>query len=281
MAKVENLDECYRIMEKLVLEAGKVIIEAIDKEKNTECKGIDWDLVTEYDRKVEETLVRKLSDQFPHHKFIGEETVAKEGYLPELTDEPTWIIDPIDGTTNFVHRFPHTCISIALLIKKNIEIGVVYNPIINQFFSARRDRGAFLNGKPIRTSIVQDLSQSLVAMEPWLAKDKTLLVSIYRRLHALIQTTHGIRTLGTCALSLCYVAMGAVEAYHVESVDTWDVAAGKLIIEEAGGIVKDTSGAELNIMAPRVIAACNQQIADKLVKLFEKSELQQPNKYLS
>lgn len=75
--------------------------------------------------------------------------------MPELTDEPTWIIDPIDGTTNFVHRFPHTCISIALLVKKNIEIGVVYNPLIKQFFSARKGRGAFLNGKPIRTSIVQ------------------------------------------------------------------------------------------------------------------------------
>ncbi|XP_051166972.1 uncharacterized protein LOC127285162 [Leptopilina boulardi] len=281
MAHVENLDECSKILEKLVLNAGEVIIEAIDKEKNAESKGIDWDLVTEYDRQVEETLVQQLLTQFPHHKFIGEETVAKEGHLPELTDDPTWIIDPIDGTTNFVHRFPHTCISIALLINKRTEIGVVYNPIINQYFSARRGKGAFLNGKQIKTSSVKELSQALVAMEPWIAKDKEYLVSIYRRMHSLIQGTHGIRTLGTAALTLCYVAMGAVEAYHVESIEAWDVAAGKLIIEEAGGIILDTSGKELDLMVPRVIAACNQQIANQLVTLFEEADLRETNKYLS
>jgi len=80
---------------------------------------------------------------------------AKEGHLPELTDDPTWIIDPIDGTTNFVHRFPHTCISLALLVNKKVQIGMIYNPLMGQFFSARRHRGAFLNGKPIKTSDVR------------------------------------------------------------------------------------------------------------------------------
>jgi len=86
---------------------------------------------------------------------MGEEMTAKEGYLPELTDDPTWIIDPIDGTTNFVHRFPHTCISLALLVNKTVQIGMIYNPLMRQFFSARRHRGAFLNGKPIKTSHVK------------------------------------------------------------------------------------------------------------------------------
>lgn len=133
--------------------------------------------------------------------------------MPKLSDEPTWIIDPIDGTTNFVHRFPHTCISLALLINKKIEIGMVYNPLMRQFFSAKRQKGAFLNGHPIKTSnitgkrtlknfclkrfysknatILLELSQTLVAMEPWIAKDPNYLVSIYSRMHALIQGTHG------------------------------------------------------------------------------------------
>jgi len=88
-------------------------------------------------------------------RFIGEETVAKEECLPQLTNDPTWIIDPIDGTTNFVHRFPHTCISVALLVNKKVEIGIIYNPLMRQFFSARRHCGAFINGKPIKTSDVK------------------------------------------------------------------------------------------------------------------------------
>ncbi|KAL6429552.1 hypothetical protein ACFW04_007480 [Cataglyphis niger] len=280
MCEANDLDECYKIAEELVLYAGKIIEDSIDTRKSVKSKGIDWDLVTEYDRKIEDKLIKQLSARFPSHKFIAEETVAKEGRLPQLTDDPTWIIDPIDGTTNFVHRFPHTCISLALLVNKKAEIGIIYNPLMRQFFFARKHCGAFLNGKPIKTSNVRDVSQSLVAMEPWLAKDPQYLANVYSRMHALIQGTHGIRSLGTAALTLCYVAMGAVEAYHIESIDAWDVAAGKLIIEEAGGVVIDTAGGELDIMIPKVIAACNQQIAQQLVDLFKKADSEILNKNL-
>ncbi|XP_043275787.1 inositol monophosphatase 2-like [Venturia canescens] len=272
MSGQENLDECYKVIEILVLEAGKVIAEAIDKDKVTETKTIDYDMVTEYDRKVENTLVTSLANKFPNHKFIGEESAAANGLTPNLTNDPTWIIDPIDGTTNFVHRFPQVCVSVALLIKKRAEIGIIYNPMMNQFFTARRGKGAFLNGKPIKTSSVQDLSLSLVAMEPWIAKEDPYRAHIYRRMDALIHQTHGIRSLGTAALTLCYVAMGAVEAYHVESIEAWDVAAAQLIIEEAGGIVIDTAGGELDLMKPRVIAACNRKLACQLVELFNEAD---------
>ncbi|KYN30529.1 Inositol monophosphatase 2 [Trachymyrmex septentrionalis] len=281
MCELNNFDEYYRIAEELVLYAGKIIEDGINSRKNIKSKGIDWDLVTEYDRKIEDKLIKQLSIQFPSHKFIGEETAAKEGCLPQLTNDPTWIIDPIDGTTNFVHRFPHTCISLALLVNKKVEIGIIYNPLMGQFFSARRHCGAFLNGKPIKTSDMRDISQSLVAMEPWLAKDPQYLASVYSRMHALVQGTHGIRSLGTAALTLCYVAMGAVEAYHIEGIDAWDVAAGKLIIEEAGGVVIDTDGGELDLMTPKVIAACNQQIAQQLVDLIKKADCEILNKNLN
>ncbi|EFN83670.1 Inositol monophosphatase 2 [Harpegnathos saltator] len=281
MTEANDLDVYYNTAKKLILYAGKVIEEGINAKKNVKSKGIDWDLVTEYDRQIEDKLIKQLSITFPSHKFIGEETVAKEGCLPQLTNDPTWIIDPIDGTTNFVHRFPHTCISLALIINKKAEIGMIYNPLMKQFFSARRHCGAFLNGKSIRTSNVKDISQSLVAMEPWLAKDSQYLTSIYNRMHTLIQSTHGIRSLGTAALTLCYVAMGAVEAYHIEGIDAWDVAAGKLIIEEAGGVVIDTAGGKLNIMTPKVIAACNQEVAQQLVNLFKEADSKIPNKNLN
>ncbi|CAK9821434.1 Inositol monophosphatase 3 [Anthophora retusa] len=273
MSESHDIEEYYKIAEELVLKAGKIIENAIDSYKNVQCKGIVWDLVTEYDRKIEDILQKQLSEIYPKHKFIGEETTAEENCLPKLTDDPTWIIDPIDGTTNFIHQFPHTCISVALVIRKKIEIGIVYNPLMRQFFSAKRQKGAFLNGQPIKTSKITNLSESLIAMEPWIAKNSNYLVSVYNRMHALIQGTHGIRSLGTAALTLCYVAMGAIEAYHVESIDVWDVAAGKLIIEEAGGIVIDTAGGELDLITPRIIAACNQQIAEQLTDLFKTADL--------
>ncbi|XP_031370371.1 inositol monophosphatase 1-like isoform X1 [Apis dorsata] len=257
-----------------IISKKSIIKSAINLNKNVKSKGIDWDLVTEYDRKIENDLQKELLNKYPNHRFIGEETTAEKNCLPKLTDEPTWIIDPIDGTTNFVHQFPHTCISLALIINKSIEIGIVYNPLMMQFFSAKRQKGAFLNGHRIKTSKITDLSESLIAMEPWIAKNPNYLVNIYTRMHALIQRTHGIRSLGTAALTLCYVAMGAIEAYHVESIDAWDVAAGKLIIEEAGGTVIDTAGGELDLITPRVIAACNYQIADQLVNLFKTADLE-------
>lgn len=153
---------------------------AADKEKNATSKGIDWDLVTEYDRKIEETLVRNLTKRFPTHKFIGEESNAQLGELAHLSDDPTWIIDPIDGTSNFVHNFPHSCISVAFAVNKQIEIGIVYNPLIRQLFTARRGYGAFLNGNRITTSKVRSNIYSQVS---YLSNQMLLLGREFTKLH--------------------------------------------------------------------------------------------------
>ena len=159
----------------------KIIRSSISGSKTIDEKLGDWDLVTQYDRKIEDIIVGKLKLAFPTHRsvknsvnfqfcsyqeftrilnltgnrFIGEESTGKN--LPELTNDPTWIIDPIDGTTNFIHGFPHTCVVIGLSINKEMRIGIVYNPILEQLFTARKGRGAFLNGRPIKTSKVQGL----------------------------------------------------------------------------------------------------------------------------
>ncbi|XP_003702625.1 inositol monophosphatase 1 isoform X1 [Megachile rotundata] len=272
MISKEELTHCYDFVLNLTIESGKVIRDAIQGCKNIETKAGDWDLVTQYDKKVEEILLNNLSKQFPKHKFIGEETVSATQHLPELTDDPTWIIDPIDGTTNFVHSFPFTCISIALVAKKELEIGIVYNPILEQLFTARKGRGAYLNGKPIKSSNVEKLEHSLLCIEASYATIDNIRDIILGRTEAFVSVAHGIRTMGSAALTLSYIAMGAADAYHTDNLMPWDVAAGVLIIREAGGVVIDTSGGEFNIMSPKVLAAGNNKLASELVKLIKKAD---------
>ncbi|KAH0564534.1 inositol monophosphatase 1-like [Cotesia glomerata] len=273
MASQKELDYCYDFVMKLTIESAKIIRDAIQGGKNIETKAGDWDLVTEYDKKVEQILIDGLVKEFPTHKFIGEETVSKTNILPELTAAPTWIIDPIDGTTNFVHAFPHTCISIALLVNREPEIGIVYNPVLEQMFTARRGRGAYLNGKPIKSSDVFELRQSLVCIEASYATIEDIRDIILGRIEAFVTIAHGIRTLGSAALTLCHVAMGAADVYHTDNLMPWDVAAGVLIIREAGGHVIDTSGGDFNIMKPRVLAMGNRKLAPELVKLVRLADV--------
>ncbi|XP_034171122.1 inositol monophosphatase 1-like isoform X1 [Osmia lignaria lignaria] len=272
MVSKEEVTRCYDFVLKLTMESGKVIRDAIQGCKNIETKGGDWDLVTQYDKQVEEILMSNISKEFPQHKIIGEETVSSTKHLPELTNDPTWIIDPIDGTTNFVHSFPFTCISIALVVKKEIEIGIVYNPILEQLFTARKGRGAYLNGKSIKSSNVEKLEHSLLCIEASYATIENIRDIILGRAEAFVSIAHGIRTMGSAALTLCYIAMGAAEAYHTDNLMPWDVAAGVLIIREAGGVVIDTNGGEFNIMSPKVIAAGNSKLANELVKLIKNAD---------
>lgn len=127
-------------------------------------------MVTETDQAVEKLLIENLSNHFPGHKYIGEESVSA-GSQCVLTDAPTWIIDPIDGTMNFVHSFPHSCISLALFISQKPEIAIIYNPVLDQLFTAQKGKGAFLNGKPIKVSDKTSLTDSLIMMEFGTSRD--------------------------------------------------------------------------------------------------------------
>lgn len=127
-------------------------------------------MVTETDRAVEKLLIDSLSKHFPDHKFIGEESVSA-GVQCILTEAPTWIIDPIDGTMNFVHSFPHSCISIALFINRKPEIGIIYNPVLNQLFTACKGKGAYLNGNQIKVSNKISLAEALIMIEFGTSRD--------------------------------------------------------------------------------------------------------------
>lgn len=158
--------------------------------KTVQIKSHATDFVTETDQQVEKLLMDGIRKQFPTHQFIGEEE-SSEGKKIELTDAPTWIIDPIDGTMNFVHSFPHSAISIALLINRETEIGIVYNPVLGQKFTARRGQGAFYNGQQIHVSDEKDLSKALIMVEFGTNRESEKVKVIMQNLDNLVRKSHG------------------------------------------------------------------------------------------
>lgn len=178
-------------------------------------------LVTALDRKAEELLRSGL----PGASFWGEET-GRSG-----SEEWCWVVDPVDGTTNFAHRYPHAAISVALARRSRVHLGLVYDFFRRELFTARSSEGAFLNGKPIRVSQVGSLGQALLSTG--LGPESAPLE--YARFQALNASSHGVRRSGCCSLDLCWVAAGRLEAYYEWDLNPWDVAAGSLIVTEAGG----------------------------------------------
>ncbi|GLH08698.1 Inositol-1-monophosphatase [Gryllus bimaculatus] len=171
-------------------------------------------------------------------RYIGEESVA-DGQLIELTDNPTWIIDPIDGTMNFIHGYPNFCISIGLWIKKKPYIGIVYNPILELMFTAQIGKGAFLNGNCISTSSVTELDKALMLTEFGNTRTPESMSMVMENLRRLLPLTHGVRVCGASALNIAMVAMGGADVFYQAGLYIWDLAAGVLLVQEAGGFVSD------------------------------------------
>ncbi|KMT04188.1 hypothetical protein BVRB_8g184830 [Beta vulgaris subsp. vulgaris] len=250
--------------------AGEVIRKGFYQTKNVEHKG-QVDLVTETDKACEELVFNHLKQYYPDHKFIGEETTALYG-ATELTDDPTWIVDPLDGTTNFVHGFPFVCVSIGLTIRKVPTVGVVYNPIMDELFTGVRGQGAFLNGKPIQVSSKDELVNCLLATETGTQRDKATVDATTNRINSLLFKVRSVRMSGSCAMNLCGIACGRLDLmYEIGYGGAWDVAAGIVIVEEAGGRVFDPSGKDFDITVTRV-AASNPLIKDSFTEVFQQSE---------
>ncbi|KAL7374217.1 hypothetical protein ABVT39_024077 [Epinephelus coioides] len=258
----ECMDHCVEVTKK----AGKMIREALQKDIAVMQKSSPVDLVTETDQKVEQLIISSIKEKYPTHSFIGEESVAA-GAPSVLTDNPTWIIDPIDGTTNFVHRFPFVSVSIGFTVKKEIEFGIVYSCIEDKMYTARKGKGAFCNGEPIKVSGQEDISQSLVLTEMGFKKDpeqfKTMLANIRT---ILTIPVHGIRSPGSAAVNMCLVACGSADAYYHMGIHCWDMAGGAAIVTEAGGVIMDISGGPFDLMSRRLIIASSKAIAERIAK---------------
>ncbi|EHA8587593.1 inositol monophosphatase 3 [Cocos nucifera] len=250
--------------------AGEVIRQGFYQTKHVEHKG-QVDLVTETDKACEDLVFNHLKKHYPAHKFIGEETSAAFG-TAELTDDPTWIIDPLDGTTNFVHGFPFVCISIGLAIGKVPTVGVVYNPIMNELFTGIRGQGAFLNGTAIEASSQNELLKAILVTEVGTKRDKSSIDSTTNRINSFLFKVRSVRMCGSLALNLCGVACGRLDlCYELGFGGPWDVAAGAVIVQEAGGRVFDPSGGDFDLMACKV-AASNRHLKDLFINALKEAE---------
>ena len=194
------------------------------------------DFVSEVDVAAERAIIDTLKDAYPSHGFLGEES----GSTSHQSDF-IWIIDPLDGTTNFLHNFPQYCVSIALQHKGEITQAVIYEPNRNDLYTATKGRGAFLNDKRIRVSKCDKLQEALIGTGfPF--RDFKYLDDYLHMFKSMIQKTTGIRRAGSAALDLAYVASGALDGFWEIGLSPWDIAAGGLLVQEAGGIVTDLSG---------------------------------------
>ncbi|GJP49974.1 hypothetical protein CLOM_g9131 [Closterium sp. NIES-68] len=249
-----ELREYLQVAVAAARQAGEVIRSSFHAPKDVQHKG-KVDLVTETDKQCEALILQHISAAFPSHKFIGEEASAVGG-TAGLTDDPTWMVDPLDGTTNFVHRYPFVCVSIGLAVSKSVVVGVVFNPILNEMFTAMRGHGAMLNDQPIRASSQADIGSALLGTEIGTKRDSATVGGITARIAHLLFKVRSLRMSGSCALNLVGVACGRLDLfYEIGFGGPWDVAAGSLILEEAGGLCFDPSGGPFDVMACRVAAS--------------------------
>jgi myo-inositol-1(or 4)-monophosphatase len=225
--------------------------------EKVEVKGLN-DMVSYVDKGAEELIVRGLREIFPESGFITEENTASN------KEEYNWIIDPLDGTTNFIHGIPCCAVSIALEWNNKIILGVVYEVTRQECFSAHVGEGAFLNGKRISVSNRATLSESLVGTG-FPIYNFSRMESFLKALDYFMRNTHGVRRIGAAAADLCFLACGRLDAFFEYNLNPWDVAAGALIVKEAGGTVSDFSGGS-NWLFGKEIACTNGKVRDEFNK---------------
>jgi myo-inositol-1(or 4)-monophosphatase len=236
----------------IVRETGQWILQQSNQFTSSDIvyKGTN-DLVSFVDQQAEAKLKLSLSLIFPEADFIAEETSSN---YDQVGDGYYWVIDPLDGTTNFLHKLPIFAVSVGLIYQKQPILGLIYEPNRDELFTAAKGQGAHLNGKPIRVSPQNSLSKSLLATGfPYY--DFSYQDRYVELLKELMRSSHGLRRMGAAAIDLAYTACGRFEGFFEANLKPWDVAAGKIIIEEAGGMVTNFSGGQEVIFSGEIIGA--------------------------
>lgn len=230
--------------------AGNIIVRNMDRlDRLNIVSKQNNDFVTEVDHKAEAAIIEEIHKAYPDHGIF-----AEESGLSNDKSEYQWIIDPLDGTTNFLHGFPQFAVSIALRIKNRLEVAVVYDPVAQEMFTAARGEGAQLNEKKIRVSSHKGINGALLATGfPY--TDQSYLDTYIETMRALMAPAAGIRRPGSAALDIAWTAAGRVDGFWEFNLNAWDIAAGVLIVREAGGIVSDLSGGESYLETGDIIAA--------------------------
>ena len=244
-------------------DAGQILLEKFGRKINVSKKG-DINLVTEADLASEELIIERIKSYYPKHSILAEE--AGNAVVIGGENKWKWVIDPLDGTTNFAHGYPCFCVTIALEHNDEIVLGVTFDPTRGEMFAAERGRGASLNGKPIRVSETEDLSEALIVTGfPYDFKRRA---DFARHLTEFLLQSRGVRRDGSAAIDMAYVACGRFDGFWEEGLNPWDMAAGLLLIEEAGGQVTGYDNSRFSIYRPP-IAASNGLIHAQMLNVLK------------
>ncbi len=248
-------------------EAGKFLKHNLGKVRVINLKsGQEKNLVTEIDKKSEELIVGIIKKHFPTHDILAEESGSEHGKKSDFR----WIIDPLDGTTNYTHGLPIFCVSIGLERKGDLIAGVIYDPNLNELFSAEKGRGAFLNGRRLRVSQTEKLKQSLLVTGfPYNVNENP--DNCIEHFVNFLLTGQAVRRMGSAAIDMAYVAAGRYDGFWEVNLNAWDMAAGVLLIREAGGKVTGFEGEEIDIYKKKIVAS-NGLIHDEMVGLIRKGK---------
>jgi len=242
-------------------EAGRVLQEW--SKKFTISEKSRKNLVTEADVNAQDAIFRIIHDKYPDHSFLGEEDLAVENADSDFR----WIIDPLDGTTNYVHQFPYYCVSIALEHQGKLTIGVIFDPTRDELFTAIRGEGASLNGVPIQTSDADQLYNAMcVASLPVGGTGEEPQVKQFLNV---FPKARSVQRTGSAALNLSYVACGRLDAYWSETLKPWDQAAGVVIVREAGGQVTAIGGSDFDVQIPDLLASNDAPVHKELIEALK------------
>ncbi|ALC44795.1 CG17027, partial [Drosophila busckii] len=271
-----QIEELYNFIYPLAVRAGEILLEGYNnsgKSVALKCNEF-YNVVTDYDNEIEEYLISNILATYPTHKFIGEEDTHKNNnnITKELTDAPTWIIDPIDGTSNFIKQIPHVSVSIGLSINKQIVLGIVNNPAQNKVYTTKLGQGAYCNGKPIHVSSCERLQDANVAYEVCLLHAAKIRNKHIKRIYYVGSQARRLVGYSAVVDSLCMVAAGNLDAFHIEDMYPWDCAAGYLLIREAGGVVTHPYGGAFDIMKPDLICASTETLRLEIEQLIRKAD---------
>lgn len=260
---MNEYQEARKIAEQVARAAGELLLACHGRVAVRE--KAPGDLVTDADRASQDLIARELQRSFPDHTLLAEED--------EVTPDPScpwrWIVDPLDGTMNFAHGFPLWCVSIGLEHRGELVVGVVHAPLFDTMFSAARDQGLEVNGRPARVSDAKRLCESLIVtgIPVDFAADSQRQLALFSRFST---GTHSVRRTGTTAWNLAMVASGGCELYYGTSAHPWDLAAGVVLVREAGGCVTGLSGEPFDLYRPGILAS-NRRVHDEAVSAVQES----------
>lgn len=246
-------------------DAGRILADRLGRALQISNKG-DIDLVTESDLASEKLIIERIRSHYPRHAILAEES-GEAIVAGETQSEWKWIIDPLDGTTNYLHGYPCFCVSIGVERAGRIELGVIYDPSRDELFAAERGQGATLNDRRIRVSAVEDLNRAMLCTGfPYDVRERP---HFARHFSNFTMEAQAVRRDGSAAIDLAYVACGRFDGFWEDGLNAWDVAAGVLLIEEAGGMVSDFRGTALDIYTPQVLVS-NGLIHEAMMRVLQR-----------